>query len=205
MKLLLICDDSYHKGEIVIEGLNFLTKLNEIDVIRDSSNISIHLFKNYDIIILSKANDKKWLTKEFERGFEQYVKSGGSILVIHSGTANFLRNTMYRQLIGGVFTHHPEPCNVIFKPTIDNSITKSVQAFEEKDEHYFIQLEEDSTVFLQTISYHGKQPGGWMKTYGKGKVCVLTPGHFLSVFYNANFKKLILNTIEWLSKKAVIE
>ena len=53
----------------------------------------------------------------------------------------------------------------------------------------------DIEVFMHTVSDHGAQPGGWLRHEGKGRVCVLTPGHFPPVFEDPNFQQLLRNAL----------
>jgi type 1 glutamine amidotransferase len=58
-------------------------------------------------------------------------------------------------------------------------------------------------VFLTTTSEHGTQPGGWTRTEGEGRVCVLTPGHNLEVWLQPSFQALLLNTLRWCSRELI--
>jgi type 1 glutamine amidotransferase len=55
-------------------------------------------------------------------------------------------------------------------------------------------------VFLAARSEHGVQPGGWTRTEGSGRVCVLTPGHNLEVWLHPAYQALILNGLQWCGK-----
>jgi type 1 glutamine amidotransferase len=55
-------------------------------------------------------------------------------------------------------------------------------------------------LFLTTTSEHGAQPGGWTRTEGQGRICVLSPGHNLEVWLHPSFQALLLNGLRWCSK-----
>jgi type 1 glutamine amidotransferase len=55
---------------------------------------------------------------------------------------------------------------------------------------------DDAEVLLESES-GGVQTAGYVRALGKGKICVLTPGHILSVWQNPMFKKLVTNAINW--------
>jgi len=38
---------------------------------------------------------------------------------------------------------------------------------------------------------------GYVRTQGRGRVCVLTPGHNLPVWLNPQFQKLLTNALNW--------
>jgi type 1 glutamine amidotransferase len=54
--------------------------------------------------------------------------------------------------------------------------------------------------FLQTTSDHGSQPGGWTRSEGAGRVCVLTPGHNVEVWLTPGFQALLRNGLQWCAK-----
>ena len=136
-----------------------------------------------------------------QQEFLNYVKSGNGLLVLHSGTAGYENTWTLRRLMGGVFREHPDQCPVTVEPQSPNPLTKGVLAFTLKDEHYFMELDDDQAeVFVKTISEHGVQPGGWRRNEGKGRVCVLTPGHNLEIWQHPSYQKLLLNSIHWCSQ-----
>jgi len=55
----------------------------------------------------------------------------------------------------------------------------------------------EADVFLTTSSEHGDQPGGWTRTEGVGRVCVLTPGHNLEVWLAPPFQRLLERALRW--------
>lgn len=71
-----------------------------------------------------------------------------------------------------------------------------------KDEHYFMEIDDPQIdVFLTTSSQHGILPGGWTRTEGKGRVCVLTPGHHVEVWRHPSYQALIKNGLDWCGKR----
>jgi len=208
MKILLLCDDYYHPGEVVVEGLSYLSKEYDLTIIKDTKDFSIEMLKLYPLVILGKSNNHSkndqtdWLTPNIEAGFLEYVENGNSLFVLHSGIAGYQKNILFKKLIGGSFVQHPEQCLVQIKPVNDDiAITKGTVSFEVLDEHYFVELEKDITIFLHTISSYGTQAGGWVKKHGEGWVCVLTPGHNPSVWKNEYYQNIISNSIQWLLKQ----
>ncbi len=67
------------------------------------------------------------------------------------------------------------------------------------DEHYIMETDEGSDVFLESRSEHGVQPAGWTKEVGKGKVCVITPGHFAGVWADPGFQEVVSRSLGWLT------
>jgi len=205
MHVLVICDDNWHPGDIVRKGLNPLQNNNfEFDFIFDANEFDKKKLSCYPIIIFSKSNNVSrettdpWVTSDVENAFTTYVENGGGLLVIHSGTAGYKKNKDFSNLIGGVFNHHPLQCDVTIEACKNNSIIDEDIKFRVFDEHYFMNMEDENVdVFMNTISMSGKQPGGWTKSVGKGRICVLTPGHNLKVWLNEDFQNILKSCLNW--------
>ncbi|WP_179281103.1 ThuA domain-containing protein [Paenibacillus sp. XY044] len=210
MKILVLCDDNWHPADVVKGGLEPLrTKgfdfhyILETDVEWQES--LERLLTEYDLLILAKSNrvsvlkEQPWITAQTVGLLQRYVSAGGGLLVLHSGTVGYADLGDMRRLVGGGFRHHPEQCSVTVEPVQDTEITRGVQAFTEKDEHYFVDMADpgDAEVFMVTRSEHGEQPGGWTRTEGNGRVCVMTPGHNLAVWLQPTYQHLLQQALVW--------
>jgi type 1 glutamine amidotransferase len=123
-------------------------------------------------------------------------------LAVHSGTV-CAELPVLRSLIGGAFIRHPKQCPVTVEPQEGHPLTAGSTPFTCVDEHYVMELDDtQADVFLTTTSEHGSQPGGWTRTEGKGRVCVLTPGHNVEVWLHPSFQTLLHNALRWCSKTA---
>jgi type 1 glutamine amidotransferase len=87
--------------------------------------------------------------------------------------------------------------------------------FCETDEHYRIEIiEPDVDVLIASYSppqgeeskyqedpYHNLPasicPAGLVRKQGKGRVCVLTPGHCPDVWINPHFQRTLSNALHW--------
>ena len=159
---------------------------------------------SYPLVILTKSNNvsssnqNKWMTDEVQSAFAEYVRKGNGLLAIHSGTAGYLETSILQCLLGGVFTHHPEQCEVTIEPQTSHPLTLGIFPFTVKDEHYFMTMYDSNIdVFMTTRSEHGAQPAGWRRTEGGGRVAVLTPGHNLKVWLHPAYQALLLNALRW--------
>ncbi len=209
MNIWLICDDYYHPGEVVRQGLEPLKEYGyTFTVTEDSAEISPEKMGEYDVIIFSKSNNvnsqnrDKWMTAQLQQAFVDYVEQGGGLLVTHSGTASYRDEKIFTELIGCFFTHHPEQCPVTMIALKVHPIMAGAASFTEKDEHYFINvIAEDADIFMTTFSEHGAQAGGYTLRRGNGRICVLTPGHNVEVWLNEEYQKILKNAIQWCGKK----
>jgi len=208
MQILVLCDDQWHPAYVPREGLYPLQ--NEgftFDWIENAHDWSAKRMATYPLVILTKSNNvsfsdhDSWMTDEVQAAFADHVRKGSGLLAIHSGTASYQDALVLRTLLGGVFTHHPDQCPVIFEPKAGHPLTKGVEMFTLKDEHYFMSMQDPyADVFLTSRSEHGEQPAGWKREVGKGRVAVLTPGHNLDVWLHPSCQALIVNAIRWCGR-----
>jgi type 1 glutamine amidotransferase len=102
-------------------------------------------------------------------------------------------------MTGGAFVHHPESCDVTMSSTGEQFASLRLEPFTVFDEHYFVGTDEGLDLFLESRSVNGVQPAGWTKTFGKGRVFVLTPGHFEGVWSHPSFQELLRKGFEWVT------
>jgi type 1 glutamine amidotransferase len=208
MNVLVLCDDFWHPARTVRHGLAPLAGDEFIfEWVEDSADWSVERMDACSVVILSKSNnvsstdETPWMTEEVQRGFEDYVRRGGGLLAIHSGTAGYAETATLRRLLGGVFTHHPKQCPVTVIPREGHPLA-GCPPFTAQDEHYFMELDDPQLDhFLSTASEHGTQPGGWTRLEGDGRVCVLTPGHNVEVWLQPSYQALLANTLRWCGKQ----
>jgi uncharacterized protein len=205
MRALVLCDDYWHHAPIPRAGLTALAGDDfQFDWIENAADWSPERMSEYPLVVLVKSNDvsatdrSNWMTPEAEQAFVDYVSRGGGLLAVHSGTAGYLETKALRALLGGVFAHHPKQCPVEVLPHAGHPMTACSTSFTAQDEHYFMEMDdEQADIFVTTRSEHGSQPGGWRRTHGQGRVCVLTPGHNDPVWQHASFQALLRNALTW--------
>jgi type 1 glutamine amidotransferase len=223
MKILLLCGDYYHPAQIPIEG----TKQTgfDIDVITDTSEFDPAVIEKYNAVIMSKcdhvsqSDNTSWKTPKIQEAFVRYAENGGGLLVVHNGTVAGENTDMLDRLIGCRFKTHPDNCPVYTGVIKPHPVTEGVNMFCETDEHYQLEILADDIDIL-AVSFSNKQgdeskyesepyfnapaciaPSVYVRTQGKGRVCVLTPGHVLECWLNAEFQKLLINALKWCAKK----
>jgi len=209
MNVLVLCDDHWHPANVVRGGLHDLAAHNFHFVwIEGAKAWSPQLMDLFPVTILSKSNNvssenqEAWMTPEVEQAFVDYVRQGGGLLALHSGTAGYQDTPALRALLGGVFVQHPEQCPVTITPRPGHPLAKGTTSFTLKDEHYHMAMDDGEVdVFLTTESLHGSQPGGWTRQECHGRVCVLTPGHNLEVWQHPAFQTLLRNCLRWVGQE----
>jgi len=228
MKVLLICDDYYHPGKIPIDGIAPLEKSGfQFDIITNANDFSdqakfANLLANYPVTLLCKldeisATDRQpWKNENIQKAFIEYVENGGGLIAVHSGIVHGKNTDALDKLIGCRFAGHPNECPVTVQVIKPHPITEGVNPFCEVDEHYRIEIiSPDADILLASYSAaQGEEskykeepyfncpaaicPAGYVRTQGKGRICVLTPGHKLEVWHNVNFQRLLKNALLYL-------
>jgi len=222
MKILLLCDDYWHPGSVPIDGIKPLEEKGfSFDIIKDGSEFDCDILSGYNVVMLCKSNQRSqadesaWMTDEIQQTFVSFVEGGGGLLAIHNATVPSETSKSMSALMGCRFTFHPNNCPVTVAPVKPHPVTDGVGIFCETDEHYRLEiLNNDVDVIMASYSaaqgtgdmfeedpYHNTTAwigaAGLVRTQGKGRICVLTPGHMLSVWLNPEFQKTLENALNW--------
>jgi len=56
---------------------------------------------------------------------------------------------------------------------------------------------DDLNQFMTSTSPDSVQPAGWTRQQGKGRVGVLTPGHYREVWLNPEYSRTIGTVLRW--------
>ena len=221
-RALLICDDYWHPGQVPVDGVAPLKEQGfQFDIIFDAKNFRPETLSDYSVVLLVKsdqtsAGDKSsWKTEAVQKAFISYVESGGGLLAIHSGVVGCMENHGLDELIGCKLSSHPHDCPVIVQAIKPHPVTKGVEVFCETDEHYRLEiLSPDVDILMASYSppqgtpdkyeedpYNNTPawicPAAYVRKQGKGRVCVLSPGHLLPVWLNQQFQRTLANAIRW--------
>jgi len=225
MRVLLICDDYWHPGQVPIDGVSPLRERGfEFDIITDANDFKPQMLASYPVVIMSKCDEvsptdkTSWKTAEVQQAFIEYVENGGGLLVVHTGLVAGEHTEALDHLIGSKFTYHPQDCPVTVQPVKPHPVTDGVELFCELDEHYRLDITaDDADIIMASYSppqgdvekyesepYHNSGAwigaAGYVRKQGKGRVCVLTPGHHLAVWHNPQYQKVLENAIRWCFK-----
>ena len=225
MNILLICDDFHHPGQIPIGGCAPLKEKGfTFDIITNANEFKPDILKNYPAVLLCKCDEVSavdktpWKTEMVQQAFIDYVEGGGGLLAIHTATVAGKQTETLDKLIGCKFIFHPVSCPVTVQAIKPHPVTECVGMFIETDEHYRLGILSDD-VDIIAASYSPAQgspekyeednysntpawisPAALVRTQGKGRVCVLTPGHLLPVWHNPDFQQMLMNALNWCGK-----
>jgi len=222
MRVLLFCDDFHHPGEVPIQGIEPLRKKGiHFDIIQNAKDFDPKSLGDYGVIIMSTCDNvsqedtSSWKTEAIQEAFVQYVEKGGGLMVTHNGTVAGENTDKLDRLIGCRFAFHPNQTPVLVQAIKPHSVTEGVKPFCQEDEHYHLEiLAPDADIIsaayapaqgqaekYETEPYFNAPaciaPAVYVRTHGKGRVCVITPGHNIAVWHNAEFQRLLENGIKW--------
>lgn len=214
-KILIICDDVWHPAEVIEKGITPLAGEDyQFEFVKAAKDIlTPEMIEEYPLIICCKSNNvtsgnpEPWfentVTEVMGGEFQSYVERGGAFLSVHSGNV-FMGDgdgiKEYTEFVGNRFLGHPLRCEVTLKKAKEHPIMRGVkEQFHVRDEHYQMEiLAKDADIFLTSISETGGiQTAGYTRQIGSGRLCVLTPGHTLSVWQNRQFQTIFLNAVAW--------
>lgn len=217
MKVLVICDDFWHPGEIIARGLKPLEKQGyELDVVMYARDLLYPaMLRDYDVIVNAKsdvfgpANRAPWfdetVTAVMPNEFRAYIEEGHGFIALHAGNCfSRERQADMASITGNDFIGHPPQCDITMQMVSDHPITKGVNDFVVRDEHYCVDVHaQDIDLFMTSTSDSeaGTQKAGYTRTMGKGRFCCLTPGHNYAVLVNPEFQKLLKNALDWCAGK----
>jgi type 1 glutamine amidotransferase len=148
------------------EGI--LTEVSDQPSVFTSENL-----ERYDAIIFSNSNNEGFDTREQKKAFQEYIRSGGGFMAIHSANATEREWPWYWAMVGGKFIRHaPHQEFDVLVTDPDNPSTAHLPArWTIKDECYYsFQLNPDIHVLLSadmtTVEDEGKDeyPG---ETFGQ--------------------------------------
>src|SRR5215471_10103967 len=93
MRVLLICDDYWHPGQVPIDGVAPLAQDGfQFDTITNAKDFSPGTLKQYPVVLLvksdevSQAEKQPWKTEDVQQAFVDYVEGGGGLVAVHSAT-----------------------------------------------------------------------------------------------------------------------
>ncbi len=77
-------------------------------------------------------------------------------------------------------------------------VTRDVKDFEIVDETYTnLWIDPNVHLLLTGQTGHGDSPLAWVKSYRHSRVCYLQPGHGPAAFQNVQYRRLVMQAIQW--------
>jgi len=149
--------------------------------------------------------------------FLNLTNKGQPMLFLHHSLCTFQHWDGYMQMVGGRY-HMPEfgadsllwsdyKHDIELEVQITDSrhpVTKGIEAFTIRDEGYSnIRYMPGITPLLETNHPDCSPVNGWVNSYDQSTIVYLMLGHDKHAYSNATFRKLLSNSINWLSMQSV--
>jgi type 1 glutamine amidotransferase len=170
----------------------------------------------YDVLVFYHM----WQTinEEQKKVLSGCIRQGKSLVVLHHSICAFDDWEEYIHIVGGKYFHKPTTVNNCeYQPSsyihdikfivkvIDPShpVTSGCKDFELFDETYKdFYVEPEVTPLLKTDEPTSTPVIGWTKEYGKARVVTLQSGHDTPTFQDPNFRKILLQAIQYVNQKS---
>jgi len=135
---------------------------------------------------------------------DAFVRGGGSLLVMHTGTICWDTQPGWREIMGGGWlwgvSHHPELGPVLVQPTeFARARWPGLADFRVRDEVYHaLGVQQDCRVLATSAVFEAPQPVAWVRRHGAGRVAVNALGHDAASLETPGHAALIAAMLEWL-------
>jgi uncharacterized protein len=167
----------------------------------------------YDAVLLYDM--PKTITDGQKERFLSLFEKGTGIVVLHHALVSYQGWPEYERIIGGRYPETGKPGavtpevgyqhDVDIPVTIvgrDHPITAGLSDFTIHDEIYWgFRVQPDVTPLISTALPQSGKPLGWTRTEGKSRVVFLQLGHGRSAFENANYRKLVAQSLRWAAHR----
>ena len=135
-------------------------------------------------------------------GLTSWIGSGGAFLAVHAATVIGESDPAFGELIGGVFVSHPPAFTFTVYPVFgEHPITMGIEAFTVHDEFYVETHTPAVQVHMVAFDRGVAYPMVWSKAEGRGRVAHIAPGHSQEVWGLKTYQQLLLQAIDWLTKR----
>jgi len=211
---LVLIGDNYHPPAYIRPSLEII--LQKIGMparfIYDVTKLSARSLENVRLLIVLRdgmlwpepgGDMVFWMTEDQEKAVAEFVDNGGGFLALHNATTLKClddRPTIYRDVLGSSYNGHgagDEKFNVRVVKA-DHPVTAGVNDYAAVDErHAPIIHTDDITILLEAVSGDQTSVNGYVRTYGKGRICHLANGHNLDMLQAPDVQKLMINGALW--------
>jgi len=166
---------------------------------------------DYNVIVFFNMTQK--ISPKRQENFTKLVKNGTGVVALHHSMGSFQEWPEYIKIIGGRYNlkasevggvkreastyKHDADFTVHIEDT-KHPITRGLTDFEVHDETYKkCSFEKDNRLLLTTNHPDSDTEIGWVRSYGRGKVCFIMVGHGPSVYANPTYRQLVARSIRW--------
>lgn len=169
---------------------------------------------DYDAVILYDM--PKDISDAQKKRFVALTEKGIGLVVLHHALVSYQHWPDYERIIGGRYPEEDGKGGVVtdkvgyehdvkYKVRIldeDHPVTAGVSDFDIHDEIYWgFRTGRDVKPLITTDHPKSGKPLAWERTEGKSRIIYLQLGHGPEAFANPNYRKLVAQSIEYVSKR----
>ena len=170
---------------------------------------------NYDVMVLYNMTQN--ISEKRQENFLKLLDKGVGVVALHHTLGAYQQWPEFRKVIGGKYYlkdttedgvlykqgayQHDLDVKVYVKDKT-HAITQGMADFAIHDETYKnCWSDEGNHVLLTTDHPTSDETIGWVRKYGKAKVCTIQLGHDSKAYQNANYRLLVKRAILWAAGK----
>ena len=170
---------------------------------------------SYDVVVLYDMPQN--ITDAQKAKFKALFDKGIGLVVLHHALVSYQNWPEYEQIIGGRYQEpdakkpgtvteavgweHDVDFRIVIAPT-NHPVTGGLKDFDIHDEIYWgFRVGNDVTPLITTTHPKSGKPLGWARSQGGSRVVYLQLGHGKEAFGNENYRKLVAQSIQWVSQK----
>jgi len=188
------------QGHSDIEYTEYQLK-DQSEIFEDISNWK------YDVIVLYSMTQN--ISPKRQENFIKLLNDGVGLLALHHTMCSFQDWLEYCKIIGTAYYLKPgegRPASTYKHDEVmavkiadkKHPITHGMADFEIHDEAYKdCGFERDNRVLLTTDHPTSDKTIGWVRKYGKARVCTVQLGHGPEAYANPNYRELVARGIRW--------
>jgi type 1 glutamine amidotransferase len=169
---------------------------------------------SFDVVVLYDI--RYTISDEQKAKFLALLKKGVGLVVLHHALVSYQDWPDYERIIGGLYPEAADKRGVVTEKagyehdvdipvTIvarDHPITAGLKDFTLHDEIYWgYRVGSDVTPLITTSHAKSGKPLGWCREEGKARVVYLQLGHGPQAFEDANYRRLLANSMRWSAKR----
>lgn len=182
----------------------------EVDTTANAEKFTKENLKQYKAVIFLNTTGEVLNTLQ-QSAFENYIRSGGGFVGIHSAADTGYDWPWYGKLVGGYFKSHPEIQNAVIDVVNHDhpSVKHLPKKWQREDEWYnYKNLNPDINILatLDEQSYKGGENGeqhpiAWYHHYDGGRAFYTGGGHTPESYREPAFLKHVMQGILWTMRK----
>jgi len=177
----------------------------QIEVVRDGQFLDKPPSQRPNMILFDHCfqSSKGVITERQKASLLEWIRDGIGVVAIHASYYSFPEWKEIREMFGAQFTTHGNVdihVTVLFadqKHPVSKNLPENLRLHTEL--YQSTPLAQDCHVLALAKEENGSAayPSVWTRSYGKGRVVVILPGHWPDAHQNEGFQQLITNSVLW--------